>query len=595
MARDDETFDVVVVGAGLSGLTTALWVKKLAPQMRVCIVERSGIAGGLTGSWVDHRFGADKKLQPPMHMIFRAKYPNLLALIAEVEADLSPTFPSYNLLTSDGARHRFEMNDWPARNLPPPLHAIGMLWKLQIPLLAKWDLAKLAAVGASCAESAARGEAEHPRIPATLSLEALELLLGMGPRARDWMETVTPSIYNPHPWYTSAARMAGVAAATLVLDKDCLHYNVYGKGYNAAIIDRFVAKLQRLGVEFRFHTEVRRIDSDDRGSRVDAIWVKRGGPEAEGATRSICDNCGNECFVVDRAFCTRCGVDTTLDAVRDGRIRRPVGSRLSADPEGDGCEKIACKYLVTAMYPHMIAALLPKGSPLRKDPFVRSFFSSRGDQTQLSVGRVYYKQQVTGGEKIITGTHNPAYCFNGCQSVFNVFGAEDLGYQGGGDVVDVLLDVGIIRDAHTREVQIARIVHDLKRVYPAADPSLVEHVSFADMHPSVLYMTEQPAIAGLHRFYNHHTTGTKNWFVAGCHSGHIGIGMESAVESGLAASNCVLEAHGASERAPIIPITIPTGSRMLARFGDALLWWKTGGRDLSRMAGSTYSMPPDPS
>jgi ribosomal protein L37E len=592
--RSDESFDVVVVGAGLSGLTTALWVKRLAPKLRVCVVERSGVAGGLTGSWFDHRFGADKQLQPPMHMIFRAKYPNLLALIADVEADISPTFDSYKLITSDGVHHKFEMNDWASKTFPPPFHAIGMLWKLDIPLLAKWDLAKLAAVGASCAESAARGDAEHPRLPATLSLEALELLLGMSPRARDWMETVTPSIYNPHPWYTSAARMAGVAAATMVLDKDCLHYNVYSKGYNDAIIDRFVEKLRKMGVELRFHTEVRRIDSDASGSRVEAIWVKRGGPDVEGARESICDNCGNKCYAVDRAFCTRCGLDTTLDAVRDGRIRRPVGSRLWADPEGDGCDRIACKTIVTAMYPHMIAALLPKDSPLRQDPFVRSFFSSRGNQTQLSVGRVYYKKQVTDGEKIITGTHNPAFCFNGCQSVFNVFGAESLGYEGGGDVIDVLLDVGIIRDAHTHEQQIARIKRDLHRVYPAAEPDLVEHVSFADMHPSVLYMTEQPAIAGLHRFYNRHTTGASNWFVAGCHSGHIGIGMESAVESGLAASNCVLEAHGVSERAPVIPIEIPAGSRMLARFGDAILWWKTRGRDLHRMAGSTYSMPDEP-
>jgi hypothetical protein len=591
--KSDEMFDVVVVGAGLSGLTTALWVKKLAPSLSVLVLERSGVAGGLTGNWIDHRFGADKRLQPPMHMIFRTKYRNLLALIDELEADISPTFPSYNLVTSDGVRHRFEMNDWAAKNLPPPLHAIGMLLKLQIPLLAKWDLAKLAAVGASCVESAARGDDEAPRIPATLSLESLELLLGMGPVARDWMETVTPSIFNPHPWYTSAARMAGIAAATLAIEKDCLHYNVYSKNYNAAIIDRFVERLRRIGVELRFHTEVRRIDAAADGSKVEAVWCARGGPEAEGATRRICDNCGNEFFSVDRAFCTRCGIDTTLDAVRDGRIKRPVGRFLWADPEGSGLERIGCKYLVTAMYPHMIAALLPIDSPLRTDPFVRSFFSSRSNQTQLSIGRVYYKEQVTRGEKIITGTHNPAYCFNGCQSVFNVFGADDLGYGGGGDVVDVLLDVGVIRDAHTQETQKKRIVHDLSRIYPDADPRLVEHVSFADMHPSVLYLTEQPAIAKLHRFYSRHHTGAKNWFVAGCHSGKIGIGMESAVQSGLSATNCLLEAEGISKQAPIIPITLPTGSRLLARFGDLVLWWKTGGRDLKRLAASTYSMPPD--
>lgn len=589
--KSRDAFDVVVVGAGLSGLTTALWVKKLAPELSVLVVERSAIPGGLTGDWVDHRFGPDKRLQPPMHMIFRAKYPNLLALTEEVMADLSDTFPAYNIVTSDGVKHRLEMNDWTSNNLPPPFHALGMIWKLKIPLSAKWDLAKLAAVGASCVESAARGDIEAPRIPNTLSLESLELLLDMGPDARDFVETVTPSIYNPHPFYTSGARMAGVAAATLVVDKNCLHYNVYGKSYNAAIINRFEQKLRDLGVELRYHTEVRRIDADAKGTKVEAIWCRAGGPDAEGVHTYVCDNCGNRVHAVDRAFCTRCGTDTTLDLVRAGKIRRPVGSQLWSDPEGDGCQRISCRYLVTAMYPHMIAALLPLESPLREDPFVRSFFSSRLDQTQLSIGRVYYKKQVTAEEKIITGTHNPAFCFNGCQSVLNVFGGEDLGYAGGGDVVDVLLDVGVIRDAHTHAVQIERIKKDLQRVYPAADPALVEHVSFADMKPSVLYLTEQPAIAGLHRFFNTHETGAKNWFVAGCHSGHIGIGMESAVESGLSAVNCLMAAHGSEARAPVVPIGLPTGSRMLARFGDALLWWKARGGSWKRKAGSTYSMP----
>jgi len=588
----DESFDVVIVGAGLSGLTTALWVQKLAPGLKVLVLERSGVAGGLTGDWVDHRFGPSARLQPPMHMIFRAKYPNLLALLDEVGASLSPIFTGYDIITSDGSRHRLEMTDWTSRTLPPPLHALGMAQKLRIPLLAKWDLAKLAAVGASCAESAARGDAEAPRIPNTMSLESLELLLGMGQTARDFVETVTPSIYNTHPWYTTASRMAGVSAATLVIDKNCLHHNVYGKSYNAALVDGFVKLLQDRGVEIRFRAEVRRIDASADGSRVEGVWCRRSGPETDGATRYVCDNCGAENYALDRAFCTRCGLDTTLDAVRDGRVKRPAGSRLWADPEGDGCERITCKYLVTAMYPHMIAALLPADSPLRADPFVRSFFSSRANQTQLSIGRVYYKEQVTRGVKTITGTHNPAFCFNGCQSVLNVFGGADLGYTDDGDVVDVLLDVGVLRDAHTHEAQKARIVHDLARVYPDARPELVERVSFADMHPSVLYLTEQPAIPGLHRFYNRHTTGAQNWFVAGCHSGHIGIGMESAVESGLSTTNCLLDAEGVSERAPIVPITLPAGSRLLARFGDLVLWWKSRGRDLKRLAGSTYSLPP---
>jgi hypothetical protein len=592
MAERADDYDVVIVGAGLSGLTTAYWLKKLAPSLSICILERSGEAGGLTGDWKDLRFGADKRLQPPMHMIFKSKYKNLLNLIHDVDAQISDEFPDYRIITSDGVDHHLSMDDWASKNLPPPFHAIGMLWKLDIPLMAKWDLAKLVAVGASCTESVARGEQEPPRIPNTMSLESLELLLGMGPEARDFLETVTPSIYNPHPWYTAAPRMAGVTTATMALDKDSLHYHVYSKSYNPAIADKLTALLTAQGVSIRLRHDVRRIDALPDGSRVEAVWVRPYGEEVDGATAYVCQNCGARCFALDRAFCSRCGEDTTLDAIRDGRVKRPAGNGPPEDPKADGCERIGCKYLVTAMYPHMITPLLPKESKLREDPYVRSLFSSRGNQTQLSIGRVYYKEPVTRGEKIITGTHNPTFAFNGCQSVFNVFGAEDLGWQGGGDVVDVLLDVGVIRDAHTQEVQKRRIVKDLKRVYPDADPALVEHVSFANMYPSALYLTEQPAIAGLHRFFYQHKTGASNWFVAGCHAGRIGIGMESAVESAMSAANCVLEAAGVSDRAEIVPITIPTGSKLLARFGDAILWWKASG-DLKRRAGSTYSMPDD--
>src|SRR5262249_1133121 len=157
------------------------------------------------------------------------------------------------------------------------------------------------------------------------------------------------------------------------------------------------------------------------------------------AERYVCANCGAENFVSDRAFCTRCGLDTTLDRIGAGQIRRPVERELWMNPQAHGYTQLRCRRLITAMYPHMIAKLLPAASPLRRHPYVRSFFSSRGNQTQLSVGRVYYRRQVTRGDGEITGTHNPYLCFNGCQSVYNNFGAEDLGYEG--DVVDVLLDV----------------------------------------------------------------------------------------------------------------------------------------------------------
>ncbi|MDL1871201.1 FAD-dependent oxidoreductase [Deltaproteobacteria bacterium PRO3] len=591
MAGSSQPYDVLILGAGLSGLATAYYLKKTKPEWSILVVERSGTAGGLTGNWIDHRFGPDKKLQMPMHMVFRQKYKNLLKLVdEEIGGSLSPLYKGYTIITGDGQRHRLAMEDWTARRLPPPFHALGMFAKLKMPLREKWDLFKLACVSTYCAKEILEGKQEPRRVPNTLSLESLELILNMGAKSRDFLEAVTPSIYNLHPWYTSAPRMAGVMAGTMTLSQDSLHYHVFAKNYNAAFIDRFVARLQEMGVEFRFWTEARRLEADADGRRVERVWVRPYGPEHPQARRYVCVNCGAENYFLDRAFCTRCGRDTTLDRVRSGEIAKPVARELWLDAEAGGCVPLECRRLVTAMYPHMIARLLPAGSPLRRHPYVRSFFSARGNQTQLSVGRVYYRKPVTRGDGEITGTHNPYLCFNGCQSVYNNFGGADLGYEG--DVVDVLLDVGVIRDAHTQEEQIQRILFDLQRVYPDADPALAEHVSFADIYPDVLYLSEQPAVAGLHRFFDTHRTGAENWYVAGCHSGTIGIGMESAVQSGMATVNCLLEDARLPDRIPIQSYEIHWGSRMTAGLGNAIVWWKGRGRSLGRLAGSTYSMPP---
>jgi hypothetical protein len=582
-----QSYDLVVVGAGLAGLTAAYHYKTVEPDARVLIVERSDRAGGLTGDWLDHRIGGGRRLQPPMHMIFREKYPNLLRLVQELEGELSPLYDGYDIITSDGERHRLEMNDWTASKLPPPLHALGMFAKLKLPLRSKWNLLKLGSVATYCAMQAMQGEQDPRYAPSTMSLESLELLLGMDPASRDFMETVTPSITNLHPWYTSGYRMGLVMAGTMTLERNSLRYHVFGKNYNAAFIDRYVAHLREMGVTFRFRTELRRIDESAEGSEVESIWVRDA--SGDGVHRYVCDNCGAENFSVDRAFCTRCGDDTTLDKVRAGSIKRPVGSRLWEDPTENGYERIPTRRLITAMYPHMIAKVLPAGSALRRHPYVRSFFSSRGNQTQLSIARVYYKKHVTSGAPEITGTHNPTFAFNGCQSVLNNFGAADLGVAAGGDVIDVLLDVGVIRDAHTRDEQVARIVEDLQRVYPAADPDLVEHVSFANMYPDVLYLSEQPAIGGLHRFFDTHRTGARNWYVAGCHSGLIGIGMESAVQSAMATINCLLEDEGHAERVDVLPYDTHPLPRVFGSLGKALMWWRLRGGDPRRRMGARYS------
>ncbi|MBI4374648.1 MAG: FAD-dependent oxidoreductase [Deltaproteobacteria bacterium] len=577
----EKEYDVVIAGAGLAGLTSAYYLKKLNPSLKIVILERSGSAGGLSGNWIDHRLGLKKKLQMPMHMIFVEKYRNILNLVSEIGGTLSPRYTGYRMITSNGKRHRMEMEDWTAKYLPPPLHALGMFSKLNLSLYAKWDLFKLGLASSYCYRELTRGAAEPCLVPNTISFESFQLLLNMGAEARDFIETATPSIYNPHPWYTSAPRMAAVTAGTLMVNRGSLHYHVFGKNYNAAFIDQFVAKLARMGVEIRYWTEVRRIDSNPEGSQVDAVWYRSYGPES-GGKRYVCENCGAENHALDRAFCTRCGRDTTLNRVRDGEIQKPACQELWMRPKESGCQSLKGRWFITAMYPHMISKLIPDDSPLRKQPYVKSFFSSRGNQTRLSIGRVYYSRPVTNGETFITGTHNPTFCFNGCQSVFNNFGGEDLDHHG--DVIDVLLDVGVIQEAHRPEEMTEKIVKDLQGVYPEASPSLVEAISFAKISPDVLYLTEQPAITNLHRFFNTHQTGASNWFVAGCHSGQIGIGMESAVESGMSTVNQLFEKMGSPERVPVESYTMSAGSRIAATVGAGLLRWKGRGRGFRRLA-----------
>ena len=114
-----------------------------------------------------------------------------------------------------------------------------MFLRLKIPLLAKWDLIKLAAVSTYCAKAGYEKAQEPDLVPNTMSLESLEIFLNIGRHARDFMETITPSIFNLHPWYTAAPRMAIVMAGTMTLNRDSLKYHVFSKNYNPAFIDRF--------------------------------------------------------------------------------------------------------------------------------------------------------------------------------------------------------------------------------------------------------------------------------------------------------------------------------------------------------------------
>jgi protoporphyrinogen oxidase len=88
--KDEQQYDVVIIGGGLSGLTSGLYLQEAG--LKVLILERAPQAGGLTSSWqvheqedtegknfvLQHLKEEDVMLQYPMHMIFRDKYPNLI-------------------------------------------------------------------------------------------------------------------------------------------------------------------------------------------------------------------------------------------------------------------------------------------------------------------------------------------------------------------------------------------------------------------------------------------------------------------------------------------------------------------------------------
>lgn len=45
----DTQFDVIIVGAGIAGLSTAYWLEQRDPTLRICITDRSQIGGGASG------------------------------------------------------------------------------------------------------------------------------------------------------------------------------------------------------------------------------------------------------------------------------------------------------------------------------------------------------------------------------------------------------------------------------------------------------------------------------------------------------------------------------------------------------------------
>ena len=46
---EDKTFDVTIIGAGIAGLSTAYWLEKQNPNLRILIIDKAAIGAGASG------------------------------------------------------------------------------------------------------------------------------------------------------------------------------------------------------------------------------------------------------------------------------------------------------------------------------------------------------------------------------------------------------------------------------------------------------------------------------------------------------------------------------------------------------------------
>jgi squalene-associated FAD-dependent desaturase len=111
-----EPVDVVVIGAGIAGLTCALALSDHG--MRVTVLERSAIAGGRASSWTDDSTGDRVDIGPH---IFHCEYRNMLALLDRLGTRQLITWQPGKLLTLASKPHPLRLRHRP---LPPPLSIV---------------------------------------------------------------------------------------------------------------------------------------------------------------------------------------------------------------------------------------------------------------------------------------------------------------------------------------------------------------------------------------------------------------------------------------------------------------------------------------
>ncbi len=531
-------YDVVIIGAGLSGLTSGLYLQEAG--LRVLILERAPQAGGLTTSWQVHGQGEgegkeyvkkylkeeDLMLQYPMHMVFKNKYPNLIDVYKHLgihDANLTPPIKEFNIVDSDSVKHNFKMED---NILPAPFHALKTVFNLKMGIVDKLSFLL------SGLPILYLGQSLNRRNPKDsfwdrVSMEAMLKRFWMTEKARDFASSYVPSIYNLDAIEVNARRMAAITFGT-IFTKNGLWYQLVNDNYITGTIEPHVNRFLAAGGTIKVNCEVRRIVHNE--NEVEKILFK----DLNDGIVVVCTVCGCKQLIVDEGFCKKCGHQWTT---RLSTMRVPTNLYKPQPQEsiGDNLIEVNAKYCVAAVRGHQLLPMIDIDSPLRSHQYFQNLGREKG--ACLSIARIFYDKKITD-EKFITGTSRRAFTFNGCQDIGNIMSRYSK-YPG--SVIDVLADRAESLQILPMEKFLEDVVKDLARVWPEAKDAEVKLALGAHIKPSVLYHKEVPRLPGeRNRFVD---TPLQNLFACNCSLGLIGIGMESAYQSGKMVANKILEAE----------------------------------------------------
>lgn len=108
--------DVLIIGAGLAGLTCAIGLRDSG--LRVVVAEREGTLGGRARTWCDEVTGDPVDMGPH---IFLSEYPNTLSLLGVLGTRERIVWHTDEFISMVDGRHRVVMR---MSRLPPPFHFI---------------------------------------------------------------------------------------------------------------------------------------------------------------------------------------------------------------------------------------------------------------------------------------------------------------------------------------------------------------------------------------------------------------------------------------------------------------------------------------